>query len=97
MSADRGSDADKVTKFNADLANFDAWGVTHLLSFNEPDIGRGDGGSATDAASGAAVHKQVFTADVASKYKIGSPAVARGGKQWLSVGDFPSVLDRRKH
>jgi hypothetical protein len=79
---------DKVTKFNADLANFDSWGVTHVLSFNEPDIPRGSaGGSGLEAAEAARVHKEVFTAEVAGKYKIGTPAVARGGKQWLSVSE----------
>jgi len=52
------------------------------------------GGSNVDAAKAADIHKAVFTEEVAGKYKIGAPAVARGGKGWLSVSRlWRSVVD----
>jgi hypothetical protein len=52
------------------------------------------GGSSFDPAKAADVHKAVFTEEVAGKYRIGAPAVARGGKGWLSVSRlWRSVVD----
>jgi hypothetical protein len=80
-----GRGADNVEGFKKDLFKFDSWGVSHILSFNEPDQTRAVGGSEIAATNAADAHKRAFTAEVAGKYKIGAPAVARGGKKWLSV------------
>lgn len=33
-----GNAADKIKWFQSQIANFPGWRVTHLLSFNEPDV-----------------------------------------------------------
>lgn len=73
------------TGFNRDLAKFDSWGVKNVLSFNEPDMGTNVGGSNIAAADAARIHQTVFTNAVKAKYSIGSPAIARGSKKWLTV------------
>jgi hypothetical protein len=35
-----GNAADKIQWFKSQIPNFPGWKVTHLLSFNEPDVGR---------------------------------------------------------
>ncbi|KAI5449363.1 hypothetical protein NCC49_004768 [Naganishia albida] len=69
--------------FARDSANFDALGVSHLLSFNEPDQQFDVGGSSLSAQDGAKYHQMIFNSTLASKYRIGAPAVARGSKWWL--------------
>ncbi|KAJ9096959.1 hypothetical protein QFC20_006319 [Naganishia adeliensis] len=69
--------------FAADSANFDALGVSHLLSFNEPDQQFDVGGSSLNAQDGAKYHQLIFNSTLAAKYRIGAPAVARGSKWWL--------------
>lgn len=74
------------------VTTFPSWGVSHLLSFNEPDQPISVGGSDIDAATAAAIHKRVFTPALADAYRIGAPAVARGGKDWLTVSWDSSFL-----
>jgi hypothetical protein len=88
--------------FAANSANFRAWGVNSLMSFNEPDVslpqfchyrllrtneqqGFDVGGSSISPADAAVAHQQIFNATLAAEYRIGSPAVARGGQAWLQV------------
>jgi hypothetical protein len=35
-----GNAADKIQWFQSQIPNFPKWGVTHLLSFNEPDVSK---------------------------------------------------------
>lgn len=35
-----GNAADKIQWFKSQIPNFPGWKVTHLLSFNEPDVSR---------------------------------------------------------
>ncbi|KAJ9124338.1 hypothetical protein QFC22_001138 [Naganishia vaughanmartiniae] len=78
-----GNAADKIQWFVSQIPNFPSWGVTHLLSFNEPDMPGSAGGSDITPAQAAIDHQRVFNSTVSSKYKIGAPAVARGSKAWL--------------
>lgn len=59
-------------------------GVTHVLSFNEPDQSTSVGGSGISAGDAANLHQQ-WVSTVGGSYKIGSPAVARGGGTWLDA------------
>ncbi|KAJ9114793.1 hypothetical protein QFC24_007103 [Naganishia onofrii] len=72
-----------IDAFAADSANFDALGVSHLLSFNEPDQQWDAGGSNTSPSDAATSHQRIFNSTLAAKYRIGSPAVARGSKWWM--------------
>ncbi|KAJ9092826.1 hypothetical protein QFC21_006702 [Naganishia friedmannii] len=67
-----------VDGFAADSANFDALGVSHLLSFNEPDQSLDVGGSGISPSDGATYHQRIFNSTLAARYRIGTPAVARG-------------------
>ncbi|OCF38037.1 hypothetical protein I316_00261 [Kwoniella heveanensis BCC8398] len=54
-------------------------GTTHIMSFNEPDMGPDVGGcDIKDVAKAASLH-QAWTSKLSSDVRIGSPAVARGG------------------
>ncbi|KAK4688157.1 hypothetical protein P7C73_g1968, partial [Tremellales sp. Uapishka_1] len=64
-------------------------GTNYILSFNEPD----QGGQSNLEASVAATLHQKWTANITGSYKIGTPAVARGGKTWLS--DWVAACDGR--
>ncbi|KAJ9119004.1 hypothetical protein QFC22_003493 [Naganishia vaughanmartiniae] len=82
-----------VDGFAADSSNFDAIGVSHLLSFNEPDQSLDVGGSGISPSDGAAYHQRIFNITMAAKYRIGSPAVARGSKWWMEVSGDESATE----
>ncbi|KAJ9101883.1 hypothetical protein QFC21_003223 [Naganishia friedmannii] len=50
------------------------WGVTHVMSFNEPDKPKSDGGSEMPLADAVALHKKYFTAELQKQYTIVGPA-----------------------
>ncbi|EIW71947.1 hypothetical protein TREMEDRAFT_58092 [Tremella mesenterica DSM 1558] len=57
-------------------------GTKYVLSFNEPDQPSSVGGSAISAGDAATAHQNWVTT-LGGSYLISTPAVARGGKQWL--------------
>lgn len=57
-------------------------GTNYVLSFNEPDQSSANGGSDIDAATAATLHQQ-WVSSLGGDYTIASPAVARGGIQWM--------------
>lgn len=52
------------------------------------------GGSDISASDGAKYHQIIFNSTLASKYRIGAPAVARGSKWWLEVRErfYPNCV-----
>ncbi|MCJ1363399.1 hypothetical protein MMC16_002506 [Acarospora aff. strigata] len=56
-----------------------ATGATHLLSFNEPDLGSQSNLSPAQAVAGHKTHMQPF----AGRAKISAPAVTNAGLKWL--------------
>lgn len=75
-----GAAAEYATAFTAASSGFEAMGVTHLLSLNEPD-GTGGGGSNAPVASAVAAHQAVFGKPNDTKfgnYQVSTPAVTNG-------------------
>ncbi|KAJ9107073.1 hypothetical protein QFC20_003798 [Naganishia adeliensis] len=70
---------DEPALFETNKAKFKDWGVTHILSFNEPDKPIGDvGGSGMTVEEAVALHQKHFTPELSAQYKIGGPAYSQG-------------------
>ncbi|KAJ9110418.1 hypothetical protein QFC19_001543 [Naganishia cerealis] len=91
-----GDKANHPADFEVNKKNFKDWGVTHVMSFNEPDIPTGGaGGSGMSTPDAVKMHQKYFTSELNKDFKIVAPAYSglAGFVEWEKACNKQCLYD----